>query len=223
MLLLIVDTSGRQGSVALARGGQGELCEVVEMSVLTGGTFSAQLISQIADLLKKRGFTKSDIDAFIVVAGPGSFTGLRVGLAAIKALAEVLGKPIAAVSLLEALATAGHSQGRVVSVIDAGRNAVYVGEYEVDGAGTQMSRERLLSHDELFESDMDAMIVTLDTVIAEAVRAKGLRVEVAGGSMDAIVRLGWKKIVSGETISPEELEANYFQRADTEIFMKSRP
>src|SRR5277367_3198243 len=103
-LLLAVDTSGKNGSLALARAlpGQSEI-DVLEVVPLTGGAFSAQLVPQIAALLEKFGYTKRDLGAFAVVSGPGSFTGLRVGLAAIKALAEVLQKPIAAISLLEAV------------------------------------------------------------------------------------------------------------------------
>ena len=111
MLLLAVDTSGKQGSIALARCGPGDTCELIEVVPLTGGTFSAQLVPQIAALLSQHGFGKHDLDAFAVASGPGSFTGLRVGLAAIKALAEILQKPIAAVSLLEAVAAAGQSRG----------------------------------------------------------------------------------------------------------------
>jgi len=68
-------------------------------------------------LLKKHTLAKGHIDAFAVASGPGSFTGLRVGLAAIKALAEILHKPIAAVSLLEAIARAAATQGRVFSAV----------------------------------------------------------------------------------------------------------
>src|SRR5215467_8731423 len=105
MLLLVTDTSGKDGFVGLAHAGDSpKRIEVVEEIPLAGGTFSAQLVPQISGLLGKHHFRKTDIDAFVVVSGPGSFTGLRVGLAAIKALAEVLQKPIVAVSLLEVLA-----------------------------------------------------------------------------------------------------------------------
>src|SRR5437870_12914521 len=132
MLILAADTSGKQGSIALARGLDNGKCDVVEVTPLAGGTFSAQLVPQIATLLAKHGFSKRDIGAFAVASGPGSFTGLRVGLAAIKALVEILGKPVATVSLLEAVASAGagRSRGRVIAALDAGRNEVYVGEYE---------------------------------------------------------------------------------------------
>ena len=104
---------------------------MIEVVPLTGGTFSAQLVPQIAALLSSHGFTKLDIGAFAVASGPGSFTGLRIGLAAVKALAEVLEKPIAAVSLLELCALTSGAQGKVMAALDAGRGDVYVGEYEI--------------------------------------------------------------------------------------------
>jgi tRNA threonylcarbamoyladenosine biosynthesis protein TsaB len=115
-LLLAVDTSGKNGSLALARAMLGESeIDVLEIVPLAGGAFSAQLVPQIAAVLKQHGHTQRDLGAFAVVSGPGSFTGLRVGLAAIKALAEALQKPIVAISLLEAVARSGASRGRVLS------------------------------------------------------------------------------------------------------------
>ncbi|MGA9990231.1 MAG: tRNA (adenosine(37)-N6)-threonylcarbamoyltransferase complex dimerization subunit type 1 TsaB, partial [Terriglobales bacterium] len=106
-LLLAVDTSGKNGSLALARlmpGPHESEISVLEIVPLAGGAFSAQMVPQIAALLKKHGYSKTDLGAFAVASGPGLFTGLRVGLAAIKALAEALQKPIVAISLLEAVA-----------------------------------------------------------------------------------------------------------------------
>src|ERR1700693_4064258 len=142
MLLLVTNTSGKQGSVALARAGERDPHEVgvIEVAPLEGGAFSAQLVPQIAALLANHQLTKADIDGFIVVSGPGSFTGLRVGLAAIKALAEILRKPIVAVSLLEVLASAGGLPGKVAVVLDAGRGDVYFGEYERTSASVQVVR-----------------------------------------------------------------------------------
>ena len=228
MLLLAADTSGKHGSIALARLPQqstshqdSEQIEVIETVPLAGGTFSAQLVPQIAALLSKHGFKKEDIGAFAVASGPGSFTGLRVGLAAIKALAEVLGKPIAAVSLLEAVSVAGQSQGRVMAVLEAGRGEVYAGEYEV-AERAEMLNERLLTKDEFVASAEGWTVVTPDQSIADMARSAGLAVrQVEHPRSDAIARLGWQKIQAGETVSPEELEANYIRRSDAEIFSKS--
>jgi tRNA threonylcarbamoyladenosine biosynthesis protein TsaB len=221
MLLLAVDTSGKQGSIALAQCGPGDACAVIEVAPLSGGTFSAELVPQIASLLDKHGLSKADIGAFAVVSGPGSFTGLRIGLAVIKALAEVLAKPIAAVSLLDALATAGHLRGKALAALDGGRNEVFLGEYEVGETGTRLIRERLFSRETWLESTGDAVIVTSDSGLAEVARGKELHVvEVERPRSDAIARIGWRKILSGETASSEALEANYIGRSEAELFVK---
>src|ERR1700746_656637 len=101
MLLRATDTSGKNGSIALARVTPGQSgVEIVEVVPLAGGAFSAQLVPQIAALLENHTFRRPDRGQFGVASGPGSFPGWRLGLAAIKALAEALHKPIAAISLL---------------------------------------------------------------------------------------------------------------------------
>jgi tRNA threonylcarbamoyladenosine biosynthesis protein TsaB len=221
MLLLAADTSGKHGTIALAHCGPGEGCAVIEVVPLEGGTFSAQLVPQIAALLTKHGFNKTDIGGFAVVSGPGSFTGVRVGLAAIKALAEVLQKPIAAVSLLEAVVVASGSQGRVIAVMDAGRGEVYAGEYDVHGDDARLLQERLLTRTKLLEEAMGATVVTADHNVGEAARQAGLPVsEIELPRSDVIAQLGWEKIQAGKIVSPEALEANYL-RSSSEIFSKS--
>jgi tRNA threonylcarbamoyladenosine biosynthesis protein TsaB len=228
MILLAIDTSGKDGSIALARVDDrasgleaSSHVEVLEVVPLEGGTFSAQLVPQIAALLAKHGLTKQSIDGFAVASGPGSFTGLRVGLAAIKALAEILGKPIAAVSRLEVVAVSGKSRGRVLAALDAGRNEVYAGEYDV-ADGAQLIAERLLSREEFMNAAGESKVVTPERSLAEAVRDAGLAVEeVERPTSVAIARIGWGKIMIGATISPEDLEANYIRRSDAEIFAKN--
>jgi tRNA threonylcarbamoyladenosine biosynthesis protein TsaB len=216
LLLLAADTSGKSGSIALADCDADD-CMVVETLPLVGGTFSAQLVPQIAALLEKHKFTRRDIGAFAVASGPGSFTGLRVGLAAIKALAEVLQKPIAAVSLLEALAVSSQVPGRIVAALDAGRAEFYVGEY-------RPTVERVMTREEFLCSAAGSTIVTPDAAVVEASRSRGLIVEqVERPGSAAIARIGWQRIQSGQTVSPEDLEANYLRRSDAEIFSRSNP
>jgi tRNA threonylcarbamoyladenosine biosynthesis protein TsaB len=224
MILLAADTSGKNGSLALVRIldplTPGAL-EELEVFPLAGGMFSAQLIPQAADMLARHGFGKHDIAAFAVASGPGSFTGLRVGLAAIKALAEILQKPIAAVSLLEAVARAREAQGRVLAALDAGRGEVYAGEYAL-GEDPKVISERLLTRDEFLATARSApLVVTPDESIASLARQAGLHVqEIFRPDSSAIARLGWEKIQSGHTVSPEQLDANYLRRSDAEIFAK---
>lgn len=218
MLLLAADTSGKNGSIALAQCGPADACQVLDAVPLEGGTFSAQLVPQVAALLAKHGFSKNELEAFAVVSGPGSFTGLRVGLAAIKALAEVLQKPIAAVSLLEAVAVAYPFRGKVIAALDAGRGEIYAGEYEV-GDAVLMRSERLLTREEFAAAAEGRVVVSPDRVVLDAAVAAGLQArEVERPRSDAIARLGWRKIQAGDTVVPEALEANYIRRSDAEIF-----
>jgi len=224
MLLLVTDTSGKHGSVALVRAGEGaetNALQVIEEVPLAGGTFSAQLVPQLASLLAKHGVRKADVDAFVVVSGPGSFTGLRVGLAAIKALAEVLHKPIVPVSLLEVIALASRREGKVMAALDAGRGEVYAGEYEVAAQSAQICGECLLTKGEFLSQADRSLVATTVASLAEAVRLAGIPVEmIAGITAEMIAALGWKKLQAGETVTPEGLEANYIRRTDAEIFAK---
>ena len=223
MILLATDTSGRDGSLALARvvTGRSEI-EVLEVVPLAGGTFSAQLVPQIAGLLEAHGLRKSDLAGFAVVSGPGSFTGLRVGLAAIKALAEVLGKPLAAVSRLESVARSGGVHSRVMAALDAGRGDVYAGDYQLVPE-VRMNSERLLSREEFLVAARGSLVITPEASWAEAARASGLRVEqIDYPRADVIARLGWEHIERGQTVTPGDLEANYIRRTDAEIFSKPK-
>ncbi len=221
MLLLVTDTSGKQGFVGLVQARDPIQVSVIDEAPLAGGTFSAQLVPQIAALLAQHGLSKRDIDAFIVVSGPGSFTGLRVGLAAIKALAEILRKPIVPVSLLEVVALASRTEGRVLAGLDAGRNEVYAGEYKIAGESAELVREQLLPKDEFMTPARAATIVTPDESVAGIAKAAGLSVVPVERPRPAdIAGLGWRKLQAGEAVTPEQLEANYIRRSDAEIFSK---
>jgi tRNA threonylcarbamoyladenosine biosynthesis protein TsaB len=220
MLVLVVDTSGRFGSIALGRCDAESPCRILEVVALEGGTFSAELVPQIASLLVRFDLTKNNLDAFVVVTGPGSFTGLRIGLAVIKALAETLGKPIAAVSLLEMIAAQAGMNGRITVALDAGRKEIYRGEYEIkEGAETlpAMIREELLTQDE-FVSGVSGTVVTPEAAIAELARGAGISVqEIPRPDASCVLPIGWKKIQRQILVSPEELEANYIRRTDAKV------
>lgn len=217
MLILAVDTSGKNGSLALVRFGAGA-ANTLELASLEGGNFSAQLVPQISDLLKRHDLGKSDIDGFAVASGPGSFTGLRVGLAAIKALAEIMRKPIAAVSLLEAVARAAERDGKVLAALDAGRGEIYCGEYEIAGTEAKLVAEQLWSEAEFVSAAGGCVVASPDARIAELGRGKNFPVSlIAPLRADAIARLGAEKIQAGEVVTPEALDAAYIRRSDAEV------
>ncbi len=221
MLLLGVDTSGPEGSLALCGAAAlGREFKVLEVVLLAGGTYSAQLIPELSALLARHGRSQRDLDGFAVASGPGSFTGLRVGLSSVKALAEVLGKPIAAVSVLEAVATASDRPGRVIAAVDAARKQVYVGEYDVAAGRARAIRESLLTNDEFAAAAGSygaVQVVTPEAAVGTLVPGSAVQV-IARPRADAYARIGMAKILAGETVSPDELDANYIRRSDAEIF-----
>ena len=223
-LLLIVDTSGKDGSLALAQATPSSATEIeIQATIpISGGTFSAQLIPQIAALLETCGYAKKDLDAFVVINGPGSFTGLRVGLVAVKALSEALQKPIAAVSLLEAIAASVPNRLRVLAALDAGRNEVYVGDYEVSEPPKKNS-ERLWSREELAgEAKTHSIpITTPDEVLADFFRSRGMKVEqIDRPGSKILATLGWLHLQRNETVPADQLDANYVRNTDAELFAK---
>lgn len=247
MLLLVTDTSGRDGSVALAHADEGAMpsgVKVIEEVPLAGGTFSAQLVPQIAALLDKHGYTKAEIGAFVAVSGPGSFTGLRVGLAAIKALAEILQKPILPVSLLEVIAQsvllgeggkttpAARTNTRLAVALDAGRGEVYVGQYEIavnekKSKTFRCTGEALLALEALaglIESGTVHWLATPDVAVLDFLKEKLTSAHANSvltldrPNSQKVASAGWQKLQAGESVSPEQLEANYIRQSDAEIF-----
>lgn len=223
MLILAIDTAGSSGSIALLRDG-----ETLELLPLAGRTYSAQLMPQISALLVRHNMDKRALDAFVAASGPGSFTGLRVGLSTIKALAEILQKPIGAVSLLEALAWSARVQGQLIAALDAARGQVFVGEYEVlSGSLPKTVREVLLPVPEFAaeaQLSPDVPVFTPDETIALAVRSRGRSAElVPRPQSDVIGRIGALKLAAGQAVSSEALDANYIRRSDAEIFFKESP
>ena len=227
MLILAIDTSGQSGGITLAEADAGSF-RTIESSPIAGGTFSAQLIPTLAQLLKKHGYRAADIGGFAAASGPGSFTGLRVGLSAIKGLAETLHKPIATVSVLEALASLADGAGKIAAALDAGRKEVFFGMYEKaaekSDQGLRREREELLNSQDFLatlKADAPALVIICDATIAELASASNTPViMVTRPGSDVIARIGAQKLLVGETVSVEALDANYLRRSDAEIFFK---
>jgi tRNA threonylcarbamoyladenosine biosynthesis protein TsaB len=238
MIICSIDTSGRNGSVALVRYA-GEVASgvtidsaqfnVLGFASLQGGDYAERLLPMLAAALERQGLSKKDIELFVVASGPGSFTGLRVGLSTVKALADALEIPIAAVSVLEAVALAARREGRVIAALDAARGEVYAGEYTVSGeygAFPVRTEHEALSTIDDFCTWLGARIpvpttFTPDAVLAEQVKKSGSPAEeLARPSADFYARAGLMKFAAGLTVTPEALDANYIRRSDAEILGK---
>src|SRR5271166_269536 len=220
MLIVAVDTSGRKGSIALCRGDDRSF-EVLQLTSLEGGTYSAQLMPRIAEALQQRKLDKTQVEGFVVVSGPGSFTGLRVGLATVKGLCEVLNKPLVTVSMLEAVVVTHGASGKTkTAVLDAGRGEVYVGDYGVAEKGATLIREFIVKLGEFDASGYSSQeLLTPDKPVADFLKQKGAVIRlVASVQADEIGRIGIRKRLAGDLVNHATVDVNYIRRSDAEIF-----
>lgn len=130
-LVLAVDTSSAVAGFALARGEQ----LLASINGDAAVPHSRAFFPQISELLNSAGVCLSDIQLLAVATGPGSFTGLRVGLAAVKGLAHALGNPLVGMNSFDAVALAAKVRGDVVVLLEAGRHEVYFGVRRISESG----------------------------------------------------------------------------------------
>jgi tRNA threonylcarbamoyladenosine biosynthesis protein TsaB len=215
MRFLLMDTCGSEGSVALAD--VERVDAVVASETLPGRSASERLLPVVRQMLGAAGWRLRELAAVVVVHGPGSFTGVRVGLSAAKGLSEAAGVPLIAVSRLAVLAAAsGGAEGEVYAVLDAGRGEFYCGVY----SGRRCVREALLTGEEVAAAVSSAVAV----VVCEAKVAEGLiglrplvvREPVASDALPFAV----ERVAAGEFDDAATLDANYLRRTDAEIFAK---
>jgi tRNA threonylcarbamoyladenosine biosynthesis protein TsaB len=211
VLTLAVDTTADMGSIALAD--ENGVRDEIELDAPRG--FSLVLFAGIETLLKRQGVLLPDVELFAAASGPGSFTGVRVGLAAVKGLAEVEGKRAVGISNLEALAEFGHSDVRA-TIIDARRGEVYAALY--DGAGNQIVPE-MVGPFERFLALLPAREIewiTTDYNVPAGARRVAAPQLIAG----AIARIAIRRAASGLALDPAAIDANYVRRSDAEILWK---
>ena len=219
-LLLAVDTTHEFGSLALARGE--DVLEEVPLHAPDG--FAHVIYGQLGALLERQRVRLEALDCFASASGPGSFTGVRVGLACVKGLAEACGKPAVAVSNLQAIASFGSAPWRA-AVLDARREEVYAAVY--DSAGRVAIAETVgklavwlasLPPGELefVSTDFSPFCAAFaGTRFENAPRVTAPRALAA-----AIARIACARLLAGEALDPAALDANYVRRSDAELFWK---
>lgn len=216
--ILAIDTCGPCGSVALGRL-TGESLEILGQTELEGRSYSSTLIAAVGELLMAAGMKLSLLDAIVAVNGPGSFTGVRIALAAVKGLAEAAQIPVVAVSRLEALA----AKSKVSSAaLDAHRNEIFlrIGGLE-DGNGPP-ARELLAGSAELAAIDpAPRQIAVCDEAAAALLTAAWPDTELirctAPTAADAL-RLCTARILASNFVDLALLDGHYLRRSDAEIF-----
>ena len=234
VLILAVDTSSPAGSLAVLK----DIRTIGTVAAWTAELYSSRMFRQLEFLLQELSLAMNDFDLFAVAIGPGSFTGLRVGLTAIKGWAEVYRKPIAAVSTLEAVASQSQSAAtRLVSVLDARRGQVYFAIYRRAGSSVDEGlvlegKEQVGPPVELLEelrSEADAENLAIVTPVPELLsvgpsrcetppRREYVRIEEVSATLAPYIgRLGFWHAAQGRVTDSLKLDANYIRPSDAEL------
>ena len=211
-ILLGVDTCGGVGSVALAQV-SGEVVLLREIEI-AGGEFAAKLVPKIAELLNEAGLAMGDLAGIVAVHGPGSFTGIRVGLAAVKALAEAAGVPVVTVSRLAMLARVA---GTSCAALDAYRGQVFLGTF----AEGESAREMLVTAGEFAAlGRLPGPVAFCEEGVAQLLETVATDVELmrsrAPRASDAIA-LALDRWRAGEFVDVATLDGHYLRGADAKV------
>jgi tRNA threonylcarbamoyladenosine biosynthesis protein TsaB len=238
MLLLLVDTAGPTGGVLLAQANENsggghpidKEMEILGVSELHPRLFSTEMIPAIAELLRTSDRRLADVDAFAVVSGPGSFTGLRVGLSAVKAMAEATGKPMLTLSHLAILASIAAklpasepADAPVHVVLDAGRGEFYHGLYRDAG------KTRVAESFETLDALTDSVRQQLGPVVVSEAAVKMALHSVAGSRLREVspplvrdaLPLAVEEWRAGRFHDPATVDANYLRRSDAVVVVRT--
>jgi len=231
VIVLAVDTCDARGGVALLRDDVIRAFRVHEAVE----EYSAWLLPAVDEVLGNAGIGMKDVEGYGVAAGPGSFTGVRVGLTTVKAWGEVYRKPIAAVSRLEAVALQARGGTEFVAAwLDAQRGQVFGAVYRREGEQLKRVGEEMVIAPERFVQAVEevtkgeriAWATTDPDCLVELEQWRGREkrnepLEVVPGFLAGVVaRMAAKDLSAGRHTDPLMLDANYVRRSDAEIFWK---
>ncbi len=207
MKLLLINTCGLEGIVALAQD-----AAVVGAEVLPGRSSSESLMPAVRRLMAEQGWTVRDLAAVAVVSGPGSFTGVRVGLSTAKGLCEAGAVGMIALSRLGLIAAS--SSGETLALLDAGRGEYYCGVYQ-DGVCVS---EELLQLEAVRQRMAQGSAVTCEERVAAAL---GIELVQEPGPAE-ILTMALGRIAANEWTDVAAADANYLRRTDAELLVKGR-
>jgi tRNA threonylcarbamoyladenosine biosynthesis protein TsaB len=216
MRVLAVETSTRAGGVALVDGDRLVAEYVLDVSI----THSERLLAAIDGVVADARWTPRDLEGLAVSIGPGSFTGLRIGVSTVKGLAWALGLPIAAVPTLDAMAAAvPWTALPVCTVLEARRDEVYAAFYRRDGEGLRRESDYLA----LTPAALAAMLGAPTLVIGDAAgaidspHARRLPAPQRLPSPACVAVLGRERLRLGDTVGAAELVPFYLRPSQAEL------
>jgi len=221
MFILALDTASNAGGVALSRNS-----EVIGLHMAkTPLRYSERLIDWVEFLLKQHEIGIGDIDCFAVAAGPGSFTGLRIGVAAAKAFGQAAGRPVIAVSSLEALAFRFRQVAPLVApIVDARRQQIYAAVYETgarepsivvpEDVGRPEEWVRRLA-DDAYAFVGDGAVLYRSTIVNLLPRSRVLDSD--NCVLVELCQLAYLRHSQGRETGAEAVKANYIRPPDVQL------
>jgi len=214
MRLLLIDACGAAATLALAELPRG----VFAQHALVERSAAAALLPAVREMLAEAQVGLPDLDAIAVVTGPGSFTGVRIGVSAAKGLSEGAGVPLIAISRLAVLALLA-KDSRVHAVLDAGRGEFYLGTYEA----MRCVREAMVTHAELLAAVADApgTVCVCEARVADALRALEPVIVAEPTAADAH-GLAAAAFEAKSFADAALLDGNYLRRADAEMLERQK-
>ena len=231
MVTLAIDTCERRGSIAVRREGRLSALRRHE----SDEEYSSWLLPAVHDVLRESGCVLGDLSLLAVATGPGSFTGLRVGLTTVKAWAEVYGTPVVGVSRLAALAHTGPESAQYIAACyDAQRGQIFGGLFEKRPAKIELKEPESVLECGAFLGLIadrcganavswvtpDPELISRQAKWAERAAIGDLLVSYGDGLADSIGELAEESARKRELSDPVTLDANYVRRSDAELFWK---
>ena len=222
MRTLALETSTLAGSAALLEGDRVIGLSLLEIAL----THSERLMAMVDRLLHECGWDIGDVDALALSIGPGSFTGLRVGVATVKGLALALGLPVAAVPTLDALASnLPFADAPVCPILDARKGEVYLSLYRWGGGGMQRQWDYVALPPRAAAERLTPPVIVLGDGVAACLpflSHLGAGLRIAPGSHTApsaavVGRLGHAMLAAGDTVAAETLEPLYLRPSEAEL------
>ena len=212
-MILAIDTTSEFGSIALVEAN----VTIEETALHAPEGFGHVLFGHIAELLEKNGITVHQLECFASASGPGSFTGVRVGLAAAKGLAEATGKLVVAVSNLRAMARFGSAPLRAC-VIDARRGEVYAAVYNSELEAVMP--EAVLKFEDWLQKLEPLHQGSFEFVSHTPIATEAPVVIAPRELAAAIGHIAWDEFTLGRASDPAKIDANYVRRSDAELLWK---
>jgi len=209
MKILSLDTSSKNAIVAITENEE----KIIELNNEEEKTHSQKLMPMIDEAFQKSKLSLDDIDLIVCCLGPGSFTGVRIGIATAKAFADSKNIPVVGVNSLEILAHSIETEGKICAMIDAGHNNAYVGYYEI--------KKDQNGNWQIMQEDLTFLNLT-DEKLKEIQKKYKIANQQVNGLGITIAKIGYTKYQNGKSGNSSILLPAYLRKSQAELALEEK-